>query len=61
MTKKEFKKRMCPNCICYGKCKEEDIEELEEGNVYKMWCKNYHKFEECIRKSCRECGKCNEI
>ncbi len=61
MTKKEFKRKMCPNCICYGKCKEEDIEELEEGNVYKMWCKNYHKFEECIRKSCRECGKCNEI
>lgn len=58
MTKEEYKDRMCHTCI-YKNCNS-DICEKHKDNVKIYRCKDYISIFECNKKSCRECGKCEE-
>lgn len=59
MTKEEYREKYCISCVNYEyKRRGEKCSKFvyEEGKLY---CKNYRKWTECIKKSCRECGKCD--
>lgn len=56
MTKEEYKKKMCSNCIhnntkCKGKIN------FKKGEFEKIWCENYINVFECAKKQCNKCNK----
>lgn len=58
MTKEEYKDRMCKTCI-YKNCNN-DICEKHQDNVKIYKCIDYISIFECNKRSCRECGRCEE-
>ena len=60
MTKEEYKVKYCPSCVNYNYKRQGEMCEKLINQDGLIMCKNYHKWTECITKSCRACGMCEE-
>ena len=61
MTKEEYNEKICPSCVNYEyKRNNEPCSKFEYEGCY-IYCKNYRNWAECVRKTCRKCGQCDEI
>lgn len=60
MTKEKYKSKICPSCVNYSYKKQgESCGKFVQVDGI-IACKNYHKWKECMKKSCRACGMCKE-
>lgn len=59
-TKDKYKEKVCPSCVNYNYKRQGELcaNFIEVDGM--VACKNYRNWRDCMKKSCRACGMCED-